>query len=205
MTLMNKERWQFLMSALGLAPSPDVFRALCDAYGEKHRFYHTGQHIEAMLRHLDTVQYLAQNRAELELAIWFHDAVYNPLSATNEADSAQWARDFLSRQSYDHNGIDRVDNMIMATLHSSSPETADEALIVDIDLAILGASPDVYAQFEQNVRQEYRWVPWFVYRRKRREVLASFLDQDNIYHLDTFRDRFEDRATSNLQNAIAML
>ncbi|WP_036198996.1 hypothetical protein [Marinobacter sp. EVN1] len=202
---MNQTRWQTLMSALGLPLSEECYHALHAAYLEKHRFYHTVDHIDAMLTHFDGVKEIAEKPEELELAIWFHDAVYKSLSKTNELDSANWAQTFLAAHSYGKAGIERVHNLIMATLHNGNIETPDEQLIVDIDLAILGAPPEVHDQFERNVRKEYRLVPGFIYRKKRKELLRSFLSRGSIYNLELFNEKYEDQAKQNLHRAISTL
>ncbi len=193
------------MSALGLPPSEECYHALHAAYSEKHRFYHTVNHIDAMLTHFDGVKEIAEKPEELELAIWFHDAVYKPLSKTNELDSAtghrrSWLLTVTARQA-----SSACHNLIMATLHNGNIKTPDEQLIVDIDLAILGAPPDVHDQFERNVRKEYRLVPGFIYRKKRKELLRSFLSRGSIYNLELFNERYEDQAKQNLHRAISTL
>lgn len=70
--------------------------------------------------------------------------------------------------------------------------------LVDIDLAILGADPARFAEYDTQVREEYRWVPESVYRSKRREVLAGFLARPAIYGTGRFRDHLEGRARENL-------
>lgn len=205
LNMMNQNRWQTLMSAMGLPPSTECYDALHAAYSEKRRFYHTVDHIEAMLTHFDGVKDIAERPEELELAIWFHDAIYKPLSKTNELDSANWAQAFLASRGYGEAGIERVHDLIMATLHNGSVKSHDEQLIVDIDLAILGAPPAVYDQFERNVRKEHRLVPWFIYRKKRKELLQSFLSSASIYNLDPFKEKYESTARYNIGRAIDML
>ena len=204
---MNKNRWESLMNALELSASPDCYDALYAAYSEQHRFYHTVNHIEAMLWHYDAVKDLAERPSELELAIWFHDAIYKPLSKSNELDSAEWAKEFLLSNGFDQEGAGRVFGLIMATLHNGEDKNKvkDQKLIVDIDLTILGASPEVYEEFERNVRKEYKMVPWFIYRRKRKELLKSFLNSASIYSLDHFKDKYENVARKNIGRAIKML
>jgi predicted metal-dependent HD superfamily phosphohydrolase len=202
---MTKDRWEVLMNSLGLSAETGCYEALYQAYSESHRFYHTVAHVQAMLDHLDGITAQAERPAELELAIWFHDAIYKPLSKANEKDSAQWASTFLAGCGYDEAGIARIGKLIMATLHTGAVNTCDEKLIVDIDLTILGTPPAVYDAFERNVRREYKVVPWFIYRRKRKALLAGFLDCPYIYRTDTFRDRYERTARANILRAIAAL
>ncbi len=75
----------------------------------------------------------------------------------------------------------------------------------DIDLTILGSSERIYAQFEENVRKEYKWVPYFLYKKKRKEILRSFLDRERIYQTKYFNNKLETQAQINLNNAIASL
>jgi predicted metal-dependent HD superfamily phosphohydrolase len=81
----------------------------------------------------------------------------------------------------------------------------DARLVVDIDLSILGQDELVYDQFERSVREEYKWVPWFLYRRKRTEILRGFLDRESIYATEPFRQRYETAARTNLERAIRAL
>jgi len=202
---MNKNSWQSLMRAMGIPPSIECFEKLKKAYSEKHRFYHTAKHIEAMLNHLDSTVELSEHPHELELAIWFHDAIYKPFSSKNELDSAEWAKEFLTDNKYSSDGAERVYNLIMATQHNVEINSVDEQLIVDIDLTILGASPTVYEQFEQNIRKEYKLVPSIIYRKKRKELLKSFLSKQSIYNLDYFKEKYENSARLNIKKAIEAL
>ena len=93
----------------------------------------------------------------------------------------------------------------MATVHSAKARNADEALLVDIDLSILGVEPDVYKQFELDVRFEYKRVPYFFYKKKRKEVLHGFLNRKTIYQSDFFIDKFEAQARTNLHLALQTL
>lgn len=204
-SMMNQDRWEKLMGEMGLQPSLDCFADLFSAYSEKHRFYHTSAHIDAMLKNLDSTIDLSDYPNEIELAIWFHDAVYKPLSSTNEVDSANLAKVFLLANDYKKRGIERVYKLIMSTLHNSAVVSIDEQLIVDIDLSILGAQHEVYDEFERKVRKEYRLVPSFIYRKKRKQLLKSFLLKDSIYTLDYFKNRYEKVARENIKRAINIL
>lgn len=203
--MMIEDRWRRLMRSIQLPDSMDTFDALRSAYDEKHRHYHTTEHIDDCLARLDESAHLAERPHEVELALWFHDAVYKPMRSDNEQQSADWARDFLIAGAAPEDAIDRVHSGILATMHDASPGGGDAGLLVDIDLSILGRDTDVYDQFERKVRQEYRWVPRPMYRRKRTDILASFLQRDVIYSTPLFRDRYETPARRNLETAIATL
>lgn len=93
----------------------------------------------------------------------------------------------------------------MATLHNIIPTDNDEKLIVDIDLSILGRSPETYNQFESWIRKEYKLVPTLIYRKKRKEILTNFLERDRIYSHDYFYVKLENNARANITNAIQNL
>ena len=63
-------------------------RSLCDAllarYSEPHRRYHTLQHLAECFAAFDEIADLAQHPADVELALWFHDAIYDTRRSDNE-------------------------------------------------------------------------------------------------------------------------
>ena len=81
---MNAEAWARLMAAWGLGPNTGTYDKLVAAYSAKGRFYHDRGHVEACLRHLETCRGQVAPLPEVELALWFHDAVFQPLSSGNE-------------------------------------------------------------------------------------------------------------------------
>ncbi len=202
---MEYERWLLLMERLGIYNNQEVYASLVEAYSEKHRYYHNNSHIEAVLKHLESTYTLADQPTEIEAALWFHDAIYKPFSSTNELDSANWAAIFLTKNGCVQTLVDRVHSLIMATLHTNSTNSRDEKLVVDIDLSILGCNSSVYEEFEKNVRKEYKWIPGFIYRKKRKEILNTFLNKERIYFHDHFHERLEEQARRNIRNTIQYL
>ncbi len=95
--------------------------------------------------------------------------------------------------------------LILATKHNKSLHTADEAILVDIDLAVLGSVTTTYGQFEPDIRKEYSTVPGFIFKKKRCQLLQGFLKREYIYHSDQFRESYEQTARHNLKTAIQTL
>lgn len=197
--------WTVLMERFGFPASVDTYEALIKAYSEKHRAYHTLEHIEACLRHLSDVKEFTDAHQEIALALWFHDAIYKPLSGINEEVSADWAKEFLLSVGADTDIINRIYNLIILTKEHVAPETNDAKIMLDIDLSILGTSPHIYAQFEKDVRFEYKRVPSFIFKKKRKEILHRFLEKPKIYQTAYFFERLEIRARENLKTAITYL
>lgn len=206
MTAATRERWQALMDGLGLQGAPETCARLVAAWSEPHRHYHTLDHLEDCLEQLDRVSASVPEPGDAELALWFHDAVYDPRSTTNERDSARWAADFLREMGASCGRVYAVHAHVMATRHGAADVTrATSRWVVDVDLSILGREAAVYDRFEVAVRREYAWVPADVFRRRRAALLRSFLERDQLYETTSMRAAFEHRARSNLERAIAAL
>lgn len=200
-----EQRWHALFPNQPTETVQACYQRLREKYGESHRAYHTFEHIEACLYHLDQHRDQLEDARAVELTLWYHDVIYNPRASDNEAQSAVYAAEDLARLGEPPATIDRVKRLIDVTEHPSVPRDDDEALLLDIDLAILGAPPDVYQRYEEQVRQEYRWVPGFLFRRGRRKLLASFLNAPTIYQSPAFRADREQQARENLDRAIGQL
>lgn len=175
------------------------------AWTQGQRHYHTLRHLRDSLVLLEPALSLALHPEEVEMALWFHDAVYEPRATDNEQRSADWAEAALARAGVASEARERIAAMIMATRHAAQPVGGDEQLLVDVDLAILGASAERFDEYDVEVREEYAWVPAPVFRHKRRQVLQEFLDRPSIYTTAAFAQRFEGPARANLRRAIAGL
>lgn len=178
---------------------------LLAAWAQPQRRYHTLRHLRDSLALLEPALAQALHPEEVEMALWFHDAVYVPRSIDNEQRSADWAEAALSRAGVAAEARERICALIMATRHGAQPVGPDEQLLVDVDLAILGAGAERFAEYDVEVREEYAWVPAPVYRHKRRQVLQDFLERPAIYSTPAFARRFEGPARANLARAIAAL
>jgi len=195
--------WQRAWHHLGREAPEELKQHVLAAYAEPQRRYHTQQHLIECIALLGGVIERVQFPGEVELALWFHDAVYEPKAKDNEAQSAVWAARALSAAGVGAAAIERVAALVMATRHDAAPVDPDQQWLVDIDLSILGASEARFAEYDRQIREEYAWVPGVVYRFKRRHVLKGFLARRSIYLTREFQSRFESRARDNLRAALA--
>ena len=140
---------------------------------------------------------------EVRWALLFHDAVYDTHRSDNESRSAEWACRIMEEFGRPADEIARVRDLILATRHAGELKTPDQALLVDIDLSILGSAEAIFAQYDSDVRKEYAWVPEPDYRSGRAAVLRSFLDRPRIFSTRAFAERYEAHARSNIQRALA--
>ncbi len=203
--MLGLERWVAHFVGLGLRPPEGVHAELCARYGEPHRAYHTLEHLGECLAQLEEARALAARPHEVALALWFHDAVYDPRASDNEQQSAVWAERVLLAAGASAELAHRVAALVLATKHDAMPEPGDSALLVDVDLSILGAERARFDAYETQVRREYEWVPDAAYREGRARVLRSFLERPRIYATAHFHDRLEARARDNLRRSLAAL
>ena len=203
MTLTLEARWQQLLTPL--TSDADLrrrgYQQLHDAYAQSGRHYHALAHIRQMLEALDARLNILQDAPVVQLAVWFHDAVYNPLRSDNEARSAELARQFLMQTTLSAARRERVAYLIERTKDHTQPQPAadtDLHLLLDVDLQVLGAPEADYWRYARQVRQEYSLVPDLMYRPGRQKVLSKFLELPHIYQTEDFR-RLEAQARRNLK------
>ena len=199
-------RFETLWRRLSLRGDASVWHArLLECYAEPQRAYHTLQHLEECLSLLSRNLHLAVEPAEVEISLWFHDAIYNVTARDNEARSAEWAEEELSRVGVNAERIERVKRHILATRHAVLPQGQDQKLLVDVDLSILGAARARFEEYEAQVREEYSWVPEPHFRQRRAEVLAEFLERQPIYNTSALRESHESQARENLAYSLQKL
>ncbi|MEM9558157.1 MAG: N-methyl-D-aspartate receptor NMDAR2C subunit [Acidobacteriota bacterium] len=196
-----RRRWDEAWAELGLEPAEELFDEVIAGWREQHRAYHNIEHLSRCLELAAEHRGLQERPAEVDLALFFHDAIYSTTRFDNEERSAEWAEEALRDAGGDDVVAARVRDLVLVTAHPSTPSTVDEAVVLDIDLAVLGDDDAGFERFQRAVRTEYSWVPSFLFNMQRRKVLRSFLDAGPIYHTAPFRP-LEERARANLERAL---
>jgi predicted metal-dependent HD superfamily phosphohydrolase len=182
-----------------------LMRKLIAAYEQPQRKYHTLQHLAECLSLFDEYAGLADEPGETGIALWFHDAVYDVRASNNENKSAEWAEAELQQAEVARERIERITQMILATRHDMLPRGQDQALLVDIDLAILGAARPRFMEYEAQIRAEYAWVPEDIFKQKRSAVLRKLLARKPLYATPELRELLEHHAKANLAYSLQLL
>ena len=203
MALFTANRLQQIFREWELSvPTEQIFAMLQQAYSEPHRFYHNIGHVENCLQQLHMHSQFVEHPLLVELALWFHDAVYDTHQKDNEEQSANLAVQVLTEAGLPEEQTKKIRDLILATCHNSSPKSLDAKLLVDIDLSILGSSTEQFERYDEQIRQEYSWVKEGEYREARKRVLRAFLERRSIYETDLYRNKYENRARENLRRVI---
>lgn len=203
-----RSRWFGLAERNGLPNAGSVWERLRKGYAEPGRAYHNLAHVAACLAHLDSFAHKARVPAgvfdDVELALWFHDLVYDPKRKDNEARSAKsFARGVGKALSAARRRL--IVRLILATRHAEAPKDPVERLIVDIDLAILGSPAKIFDAYERAVRKEYAFVPEEAFRVGRAAVLKHFLARKRMYGTAYFFANLEKVARRNLRRSLKWL
>src|SRR3990167_2253382 len=176
MPIKNLGQWHRLWLRVGAKGDPlNVWLNLIRRYAEPHRAYHTLGHIDHCLDELGISRHLAPHSDAIEFALWYHDAVYDATAKDNEEKSAELAVKAINAISLPENFANRVRNLILATKkHTAPANNPDAQLLIDIDLAILGQNEKKFDEYERQIREEYKEVPYEIFKTKRIEILESF-------------------------------
>ena len=208
---------------------------LARRYGEEARAYHSLRHVEQLLGLLDEVDAppgrlssSPRARAQVELAIWFHDVVYDmgpevphgrneELSAQAFARFCQQAREAAAGEEFETWWTTpaeqaKVEAWIRATANHTAAEhatrlDADGLLFLDLDLAILGAAPDENDEYARNVRLEWKHLSDDAFRAGRSKVLRTFLaaGPESLYRRPELRARLGAATVANLTRELQSL
>jgi predicted metal-dependent HD superfamily phosphohydrolase len=172
-------------------------------YAESHRRYHGSAHVRAVVQDAAVLaaelRLPAEERAVLIIAAGAHDVVYDGRPGDDERRSASWARDWLARAGVGEAHVARVGELVLATAaHSASPDDLTAWVLLDADLAILGADPQVYDRYCLAVREEYAALDEPAWRAGRTAVMSGLLARDPLYGTRAAYRRWEALARANI-------
>jgi predicted metal-dependent HD superfamily phosphohydrolase len=205
-TTASPDRWAKLWREIGAKDDElAVYQELVSLYSQPHRHYHNFSHIADCLNEFDIARNLAHQPIAVELAIWFHDAIYDTHAANNEEKSAELAQKRIADAKAGGELCASLFALVMATKTHDPSLHPDAPLLVDIDLSILGKPEETFWEYESQIRSEYNWVPERVFAMKRAEILERFLRRERIFSTKVFFDRYEKQARANIRASIEKL
>ena len=194
-----------------LARSEAELGRIVGAYGEPCRHYHDLRHVAELLTLSATHRNRLADRVAVDLAILYHDIVYDPSRRDNEEASAILARERLTALGFPAACIQKVARHIEATKHLEPllPEVAatdtDLDHFLDFDLSILAAEPAAYDAYAAAIRREYSIHTEAQYRIGRAAVVRKLLAMPRIYRVPASRPYWERLARANLTRELEMV
>jgi predicted metal-dependent HD superfamily phosphohydrolase len=171
-------------------------------YQEPHRRYHTLRHVDDCLRRFEWIRHLAESPDAVELALWFHDAVYAQCtpdmqcSPDNERDSAEF---YLVRSIGASATFRRsVCRLILITRHLAAAHGVDRGFVVDIDLGGFALPWEDFRRQGRLVRAECAWQTEAEHAVALAGFLRRLLARPRFYTTDWFHEHFEQAARANI-------
>jgi len=142
---------------------------IMEHYNRSDRHYHNWQHIEECIREFVRVKQFAQNPDAVEMAIYFHDVIYNTKNADSEDNSAIFFENLAQGASFDFRH--EVYGLIKGTkwLGNEYPIqwTPDLKLLHDIDFGIFASTTERFKEYDDQIRKEYSYVPDEIFKQHR--------------------------------------
>ena len=198
---MARERFTELWKAHTLAAcqpdSGDVYGVLWIRYNEDHRHYHTPAHIDFCLAQFDLARHQIDDADAVEMAIWFHDLIYDPGALDNEQQSAerfvQLAKGYL-----DPVFVESVCKLIVATIPGRTPEGQDEEFVVDIDFSSFASPWHEFKRDCRALRDECVHLTDASFHAAQMKFYQSLLARSSLFYTPFFRERMEQTAIENI-------
>lgn len=195
-----KARFTNLWQKCGGTDATGIWHRLDVLYGAPERHYHGWAHIADCLSRMDAC---GAASSALELAIWFHDVVYDTRRSDNEEKSALLFQEVSPGLSPEL--CARVLSLIRVTVrHAPAEAQPEESMMCDVDLSILGRTPGEYAAYVRSIRLEYSDVTDADWTVGRSRVLRAFLEREVLYHTPQFVG-LEELARANMRAELAQL
>ena len=203
-----KVQWEGLSSIYtsDMTIKADAFQVLKEKYSEQSRFYHNLSHVKTLLYLFESLHNKIQDHNAVRFAIWFHDVIYDTKRSENEEASARLAAEVLRQFQVNNETIESVHDMILATKEHNGENLSDDTkLFLDMDLAILGTSEEIYKEYSKAIWKEYSWLSESMYRSGRKNILRNFIERERIYLTDEMKAKYEEQARKNINNEIQLL
>jgi len=195
--------WMRRVNADKPAVAEAIHDRLIDFYNQSHRHYHTLEHIRHCLREFDRAATLMDDPGAVEMAIWFHDAIYEPGAKDNEQRSAELFQK-CSNASGCTNAIlqQHIHDLIMITTHREPPSQRDEQFIVDIDLSSFGLPWDQFESDGRRIRAECADMSDDEYYPGHVRFLQALRERPTFFFTAFFQKRYERTARENIERLI---
>jgi predicted metal-dependent HD superfamily phosphohydrolase len=199
-----------------------VYANIISAYTEPHRAYHTLNHLEFMFDKLDNMLQIYMlsddvDRKALYLATWFHDFIYvtnfpeNEEHPVNEIASAEYAVNSLKKIGMcDERLLDTVYHLIIATKHHEPDESLPfdlllQQILLDADMAILGADSHIYKKYVSQIEFEWSHIPQEKFHQGRSLFLTGMLQKNGIFYTEYMKELYDTQAIQNIKQELSIL
>ncbi|XP_034948674.1 uncharacterized protein [Chelonus insularis] len=186
-----------------------------EVYSNEKRTYHNLDFLREKLRLYNEITSQLKNPKAVILALFFQNFEYDPKALDGENQNLDFFNEFANEAGIPEDDPIRTETsaLLQAIATHSTEEhkiggaygSEDVHYLLDLDMAVLGASPEVYSEYTEKIRGEYSFLSEPMYIALRLKVLQNFLRIPNIFATKEFREKFEDQARHNITAEIELL
>jgi predicted metal-dependent HD superfamily phosphohydrolase len=217
---VNSEIKKKYWSPLEAKHKTGAWEALDAGYTERHRAYHSWQHVAGLFEKLGEFSDLSTRADIIAMSAFWHDVVYRTQNHDgtprpdyeNVRDSAELFRKYTLLNQPD---AAAVYGLIMATAdHLQARAEAqhyagfagDLDLFLDLDLSSLASPWEKFVEHFNAIRSEFSWVPELGFYSKQIQILENFAKDDvQLYRRAETREKWRDTARANLMRCVTEL
>ncbi|XP_058463243.1 uncharacterized protein LOC131437730 [Malaya genurostris] len=195
--------WQNITTALEVPPEvADKWLAkLKGQYSLPGRHYHS----ESQMIHRKA-EYLSGASVCIQLASLFQYYHFDP-EKDCVSENCDVLKEFLIDAKLDNKPLENNILQLLGDVNVDSFDLPEDELLYfqDLDLLMLGYSPENYKQYTVQLRQEYSTMDEQSYNKMRLKILRSFNRIPFIYASKEFSEKYESTARANIESEIKEL
>ena len=197
-----QSRFDNLCRQLGVS-SEDLIgwrQKLFDQYNQSNRYYHNLVHIYNFIKVFEQHPTVIRQPLWFEVAIWWHDAIYDAQRKDNEQKSAQWAVDCWGDY-LEEEALAYIKLLIDSTeKHLPLEDNIDVYYFLDMDLSVLATESTTYITYTNYIAKEYQlYYPKLLYKMGRKKAMRQFFNRSRLYYTSFFYENYENQAKSNIK------
>ncbi|WP_339836706.1 Pycsar system effector family protein [uncultured Maribacter sp.] len=166
-----------------------------------HNLRHTQRVVKSTKQLLDSCSLSDQEMEILELVAWLHDTGYTKGINEHEESSCKIAEEFLSKEGYNSDGIEKIKSCIRATKWNAKPANLMDKIIRDADSSHFAQSS--YVETSELLREELKLLGVKDYSQ--REWLDGNIQvfrTDHQYYTDYAKEHWLEKKDKNLRKLI---
>ena len=184
--------------------TPELRADLLERWNEPQRRYHNETHLRAVLHAIDRLDDEGESfdGTAVRLAAWFHCGVCDPTESENNEASAVLAERMLDASA----PVEEVARLVrLMGGHRVEEGDLNGEVLSDADLVVLGADPETYDAYTQDVRHEFAHVPGERFTAGRIAAVEGLIRRGSVYYTTAARDAWEKQARANLNRELGLL
>jgi len=166
-----------------------------------HNLRHTQRVVKSTKQLLESCSLSVQDKEVLLLVAWLHDTGYTKGTKDHEESSCEIAQDFLTKEGYEQNEIEKIKSCIRATKWNATPNNEMDKIIRDADSSHFAQSS--YLETSDLLREELKLLGIKNHSQKEwLDLNIQVFRTDHQYYTDYAKENWLKKKDKNLRKLI---